>query len=318
MLSKISPTLLAALMAMAGPALAQTAAPSTAPAETPAPATPAAPETAPAAATDPGAPAGAGQAAGAMGQPADPTAQATTVPGAGAGSAVATGAAAPAAPAAETGTAPAPDGVAATGAAPAGAPPAAAEGTPQVGQYYVRSTHTDWTLRCIKAQAGGVDPCELYQLMKDQDGNSVAEMTMIPLEGEVAAGATMVAPLETDLLAAITLRIDSAQPRVYPFNFCTQVGCVSRLGFTSAEVTSLKRGNKATVTLLPFGGDPKDPVNLNLSLAGFTAAMDELSKLAQEAKNAPAPAPAAEAPATAPATEAPAADAPAATPPASN
>ena len=48
------------------------------------------------------------------------------------------------------------------------------------------------------------------------------------------------------------------------------------------------------MTLLPFGGDPKKPVVLELSLKGFTAAFDELStyadKLAAEAKQAPAPA----------------------------
>lgn len=151
---------------------------------------------------------------------------------------------------------------------------------PKTGSYYVNSTFQDWTIRCIRA-AEGEDPCELYQLMKDEEGNSVAEMTVIPLKnGDAAAGATLVAPLETDLIQGLGLAIDNAEPRGYPFSFCAPVGCVSRMGFTATELGALKRGNKATVTLLPFGADPKKPVRLNLSLSGFTAAMDELGGIA--------------------------------------
>jgi invasion protein IalB len=196
---------------------------------------------------------------------------------------------APAADAPATGTTDAP--AAGTADAPAAAAPAAASGEPQPGSYYVKTTHQDWTLRCIKTDQAN-DPCELYQLMKDGSGNSVAEITMIPLRnGQVAAGATLVAPLETDLIEGLGFAIDSAKPRAYPFGFCAPVGCVSRMGFSEAELASLKKGGKGTVTLLPFGGDPKNPVTLNLSLSGFTAAFDELSAYAEKiAAEAPAPA----------------------------
>jgi invasion protein IalB len=210
------------------------------------------------------------------------------------------------APAAETPAAPAAD------AAPAGAPAAPAEGAaagaapaangePQVGQYYVKETHQDWTTRCLRADQGK-DPCELYQLLEDGEGNSVAEMTLIPLRNseEIAAGATLVAPLETDLVQGLGFAVGTTEPRGYPFNFCAPVGCVSRMGFTQAELDGLKRGSNATVTLLPFGGDRENPVRLALSLAGFTAAFDALTAYAAE------PAPAADAPAEAPAAEAPA------------
>ena len=127
-------------------------------------------------------------------------------------------------------------------------------------------------------------------------------MTLIPLRNseEIAAGATLVAPLETDLVQGLGFAVGTAEPRGYPFNFCAPVGCVSRMGFTQAELDGLKRGANATVTLLPFGGDRENPVRLTLSLAGFTAAFDALTAYAAE------PAPAAEAPADAPAAEAPA------------
>ncbi|WP_103173199.1 invasion associated locus B family protein [Paracoccus sp. SY] len=192
------------------------------------------------------------------------------------------------APAAAT-DAPAADAPATATDSPAAETAPAANAEPQVGQYYVKETHQDWTTRCLKAEQGK-DPCELYQLLKDGDGNSVAEMTMIPLRNsEVAAGATLVAPLETDLVQGLGFAVGTAEPRGYPFNFCAPVGCVSRMGFTQAELDGMKRGANATVTLLPFGADRENPVRLTLSLSGFTAAFDALSAYAE--------APAAEAPA---------------------
>lgn len=181
---------------------------------------------------------------------------------------------------------------------------------PPVGAYYPRATHGDWSLRCIKT-ADGADPCELYQLMKDGEGNSVAEITLIPLDngGEAKAGATIVTPLETDLTQGIRLQIDSGQAKAYPFNFCAPVGCVSRVGLTDAEINSLKRGNTGSVSLLPYGAGADQVVSLPLSLTGFTAGYTELEAAVAEMRAAAeaAPAPAADdAAAAAPADAAPA------------
>lgn len=206
--------------------------------------------------------------------------------------------------------APAADAAAPAAAAPAEAAPAAGtpaatpaqadpNAEPQIGQYYVKSTNNDWTTRCIKSDQAR-DPCELYQLMKDAEGNAVAEMTLIPLtNGNVSAGATLVAPLETNLIEGLGFSVDNAEARGYPFSFCAPVGCVARLGFTEAELSGMKRGKAASVTLLPFGADPSKPVTLALSLAGFTAAFDGLKTYVDEAPTAAAPA--AAAPAAAPA-----------------
>ncbi len=207
-------------------------------------------------------------------------------------------AAAPAAPA--DAAAPA---AAETPAAPAApAPAAAASGEPQIGAYYVRENFDSWQLRCIKTE-NDADPCELYQLMKDGQGNSVAEITLIPLgnSGQAAAGATVVSPLETDLQHGIHLKVDSGAAKAYPFNFCAPVGCVSRVGLTADELGGLKRGNSATVSVLPYGAPKEGVVNLNLSLKGFTAGYTALETAVKDmrakAEAAPAAAPAAAAPA---------------------
>ncbi|MDO5646494.1 invasion associated locus B family protein [Paracoccus sp. (in: a-proteobacteria)] len=184
--------------------------------------------------------------------------------------------------AADTPTTEAPATEAATPAtdASAAAPetPAETPAEPALGSYYAKDQHQDWVIRCIKTDQDK-DPCEMYKLLQDGEGTAVAELTLIPLTGgDVAAGATLIAPLGTDLMEGVGMQVDSGQARAYPFGFCEQAGCVARMGFTNAELTQMKRGNQATLRLLPFGGDPQNPVLLPMSLSGFTAAFNQLEE----------------------------------------
>ncbi len=193
-------------------------------------------------------------------------------------------------PAAEAPAAEAPAGEAAPEAQ------AAESDEPQVGQPYARSTHGDWTLRCMKTE-DGKDPCELYQLLRDDKNSPVAEASVIPMTGNVQAVITFIAPLETDLQAGLGLQVDSGKESRYPFLLCAQVGCVSRIGMAESDLGPLKRGKAATLSLLPFGAPQEQMVKLPLSLSGFTAGMNALVEANKDL--APAPAPAA-APAEAP------------------
>ncbi|MFV0383092.1 invasion associated locus B family protein [Paracoccus sp. (in: a-proteobacteria)] len=175
-------------------------------------------------------------------------------------------------------------------AAPADGQPApadaanAAPAEQQPGQAYVKSTHGDWLIRCIRT-GQDAEPCEMYQLLKDASGNPLGEATVVPLvNAEVAAGVTFLAPLETDLMQGLGFAVDNGKPRAYPFSFCAQIGCFSRVGFNSDEVAQMKRGNSATLTMLRMGDDPKNLVSLPVSLSGFTAAFDEMSKIAADAR----------------------------------
>lgn len=166
-----------------------------------------------------------------------------------------------------------------------------------VGSNYTAANFDAWEQRCVRTETGA-DPCQLYQLLKDEAGNSVAEFTIFGLpEGAnspAAAGATFIAPLETLLTAGMQLQIDTAPPKAYPFTFCTQIGCVARLGFTAEEVAQLKRGATATLTIVPFVA-PDQTVKLPMSLKGFTAGYDAVNAAndaADAAAAAAAPAPA--------------------------
>lgn len=146
-----------------------------------------------------------------------------------------------------------------------------------LGTEYVKELHGDWAVRCLTTDQDK-DPCSLYQLLLDEAGNSVAEITLFPLQqsqnGAVVA-ATFIAPLETFLPVGVTLGVDGGEARRYPFEFCTQIGCFSRMGFTDVEVDAFRRGAVANVRIVPAGARDRT-VDLQISLTGFTAGLQSL------------------------------------------
>ena len=68
------------------------------------------------------------------------------------------------------------------------------------------------------------------------------------------AGATIITPLETLLTQQITLQVDTAQPKRYPFSWCSPIGCVSRVGFTQAEID--------VATAIPTWSSIRDSIRL--------------------------------------------------------
>jgi len=147
-----------------------------------------------------------------------------------------------------------------------------------VGQLYIKEKVGDWEMRCVKVDGEGEEPCQMYQLMDDGAGSPVAEVSMFRLKdgGKAKAGATIVVPLETSLPQQLSITVDGGKARRYPYSFCNQVGCFARIGLTAEDVASFKRGNAATMTIVPaLAQDQK--VELTLSLTGFTAAYDKVS-----------------------------------------
>ena len=144
------------------------------------------------------------------------------------------------------------------------------------GQEYVREVQGDWQVRCIKGQEDKT--CTLYQLLKDEAGNSVAEFNMValPKGGKATAGITFISPLGTLLSSQVKMRIDQGKARSYAFNWCEKAGCVARFGLVDADVNALKRGSAATVTIQSIASDK--PIPLKLSLTGVTAAWNSISK----------------------------------------
>ncbi|GAA6187158.1 invasion associated locus B family protein [Litorivita sp. NS0012-18] len=149
---------------------------------------------------------------------------------------------------------------------------------------YTKEEVGDWRLQCFptSGEPSDADPCHIYQLLKDETGNAVAEISLfrLPDGGKAVAGATVVVPLETLLTAQLRISVDGGKAKVYPYSFCNKIGCYARIGLTSADIAQFKKGAKATVTLVPFVA-PDQKIALDLSLTGFTAGFDKASVVAQ-------------------------------------
>ncbi|MBO6784970.1 MAG: invasion associated locus B family protein [Alphaproteobacteria bacterium] len=152
------------------------------------------------------------------------------------------------------------------------------------GNTYVKETHGAWEIRCLERQ-DGPDPCQMFQRLNDANGTPTAEVNLFSIApGQAAAaGMVVVTPLETLLQAQLGLQIDSAGAKRYPFAWCTEAGCIVRIALTPAELEAMKKGNRASVTIVPAAA-PNSSVVLNASLSGFTAAFNAM----QAANAAPA------------------------------
>ena len=146
------------------------------------------------------------------------------------------------------------------------------------GESYVAATFDDWEVVCVTMPEGEVEPCQMYQVLRDSEGNATAEITLFPLEPgqEAVAGATILTPLETLLTAQLVMQIDTGTAKRYPFTFCAAIGCIARVGFTAEEVDAFRRGAVATWQVVPVAA-PDTTIPLNMSLKGFTAAFNDVT-----------------------------------------
>lgn len=144
---------------------------------------------------------------------------------------------------------------------------------------FTLETHGDWEIRCTPMARDLPDACSLYQLLQDDQGTGVSEVSMFYLgQGEAEAAANFIAPLGTLLTAQMPLFVDGTNGRRYPFTFCGPAGCYVRAGLTSAEIDQFKNGAVATITLRQVSA-PEQPVKLAMSLTGFTAAYERIKEL---------------------------------------
>jgi invasion protein IalB len=152
---------------------------------------------------------------------------------------------------------------------------------PQLGERYSKETYEDWELACIRTEADE-DPCSLLQVLVDQQGAPVAEISLFRLEegGQAVAGATIIVPLETYLPAQLTISIDGAPGKRYSFSFCNVVGCVAQVGLTAQDIEAYKRGKSAAIQLVPAPA-PDQIISLPMSLTGFSAGYEKVDVVKQ-------------------------------------
>jgi invasion protein IalB len=151
------------------------------------------------------------------------------------------------------------------------------ETAPEIGSTYIKEENGAWKLRCARAPIGKSDPCDMFQLLINPEGEPVAEMSVQTLNatGEFIADLVIIAPLGLLLPAGVQVKIDGRDAGRIPFIVCSKNSCVAKAGLKAADVQALKAGNVTQLAFVPadrsrapFGGD--------ISLAGFTVSFDKL------------------------------------------
>ena len=142
---------------------------------------------------------------------------------------------------------------------------------PRIGDRYLKKEFGDWDLACLRTETDN-DPCSLMQILTDDEGNPVSEVSLFRIGGgsQAVAGATVIVPLETLLTADLQIAVDGAPGKRYSYKFCNQIGCVAQIGLTQGDVDAFKAGRAATVTIVPAPA-PDQRVELTMSLTGFSA-----------------------------------------------
>ena len=152
------------------------------------------------------------------------------------------------------------------------------DGEGEIGQGYLKTKHGEYEVRCIKAEEGQKENCQVYHLLPDSDGNSIAEFTMtaLPKGNKAVAGVDVATPLGTLLTAQVQFKIDGGKTVRYPFTWCDQLACYARFGLTLEQINSMKRGANALFTVRSIAAT-NTPIEINMSLSGFTAAWNEIA-----------------------------------------
>lgn len=142
----------------------------------------------------------------------------------------------------------------------------------------VKSKHGAWEVVCSTEQP---DLCVIRQFGVAGEGNRVLEVRVRKLDGvttqdgqNVPAAIRVLTPLGTLIQPGLTVQVDAAEPRTGVFEVCLPQGCIVEDPMSEEFLGRLKAGAVAKMT---FGiVQQQEPINVELSLNGFTKAFSAL------------------------------------------
>ena len=143
------------------------------------------------------------------------------------------------------------------------------------GEIYLAGNKGDWNVRCVTANPGEIDKCEIQQLLFLNENSPIADISIFKLpEGERAvAAANVMVPLETLLTKKFRIAFSEESVKEFPYSFCNQNGCLVRMGLLEEDIEAMKKGSSSELSITHISS-PEASITLSLSLNGFTAAFD--------------------------------------------
>lgn len=159
-----------------------------------------------------------------------------------------------------------------------GAPAAAAPSTLAGGANASSETHGDWTVDCRTGQQG--KDCAMSQALGDsQSGQRVLALELGSRSVDRSEG-MLLAPFGLRLAEGVQLTVDgTALGAKRSFVTCIPTGCLVPVTFDQTELSALRAGTVLEVSAI--GADATQPIKLNVSLKGFTAAHNRTVELSQ-------------------------------------
>lgn len=136
--------------------------------------------------------------------------------------------------------------------------------------------HTDWTVSCRVEE--GRKLCAISQALADsQSGERVLAVELATPAIDQAEG-MLLAPFGLRLGSGVQILVDDAPlGEARPFLTCIASGCLVPLSFGAGELSAIRAGD--TMRLVAQRADAAEPVDLDVSLAGFAAAANRSVEL---------------------------------------
>lgn len=145
---------------------------------------------------------------------------------------------------------------------------------PTAGAQSVPETHGDWVVQC--ADAGNqANRCQMAQtLTADGTGQHVMTMIVRPADGADGLAALVRLPHGLYLPGGIALRVDGSAPMTALIQTSDASGVYASVPLPADIVDAMKAGRSLTVAMQSV---KREPIALDVSLAGFTAASAALA-----------------------------------------
>ena len=143
------------------------------------------------------------------------------------------------------------------------------------GEIYLAGNKGDWNVRCVTANPGEIDKCEIQQLLFINENSPIADISIfkLPESERAVAAANVMVPLETLLTKKFRFAFSEESVKEFPYSFCNQNGCLVRMGLLEEDIEAMRKGSSSELSITHISS-PEASINLSLSLNGFTAAFE--------------------------------------------
>lgn len=140
-------------------------------------------------------------------------------------------------------------------------------------------TYADWTLRCVPVE--GKQTCQMMQeLSQKETGQRVLAFVINAPKPEDVVDATLILPFGLELAKGISAHID-AEFDLEPIQFstCLPSGCLASVELNAELIGKMQAGEQFSLNVHSISS--QQPVSIDLSLSGFSAAFRRLSDLSK-------------------------------------